>query len=61
MACRNESPYVSGELAKLAGSGKRQPVARHDSVTSAVTEHGTPLPRPAPESIAVLEPSPGAA
>src|SRR4051812_36891090 len=29
--------------------GKRQPVARHGSVTSAVTEHGTPLPRPAPE------------
>jgi hypothetical protein len=25
---------------------------------SAVTEHGTPLPRSAPEAIAVLEPSP---
>lgn len=39
---------MPGELANLAGPGKRQPVARHDSVKKAVTEHGTPLPRPAP-------------
>jgi hypothetical protein len=51
---------MPGELAKLAGPGKRQPTARHGSVTVAVTEHGTPLPRPA-RAVAVLEPSPGAA
>lgn len=63
MSCRKESPYVPGELAKLADrrravpvQEKRQPVARHDSVTSAVTEHGTPLPRPAPPSRSLSPP-----
>ncbi|GAT82099.1 hypothetical protein STXM2123_2800 [Streptomyces sp. F-3] len=36
---------------KLAGPPhRRQPVARHGSVTSAVTEHGTPLPRSASDA-----------
>jgi len=35
---------------------QRQPVARHDSVTCAVTEHGTPLPRPAPPSRSLSPP-----
>jgi len=39
-----------------ACSEKRQPVARHDSVTGAVTEHGTPLPRPAPPSRSLSPP-----
>src|SRR3954452_8130647 len=35
---------------------KRQPVARHYSVSCAFTEHGTPLPRPAPPSRSLSPP-----
>ncbi|GAB3171747.1 hypothetical protein GCM10027162_13300 [Streptomyces incanus] len=59
-ARREKVPCTPGELAKLADRGTRRPTARPGPVPIAVTEHGTPLPRPAPVRRGP-EPSPGAA